>query len=121
MARRNKTPGRKVFTTKHLIGWLPTGSRMEKYGKTANKCVQCGDDETNDHLFSCPRRWRENEELVISLYEYLEKIKTDTSLRAAMVTGMSYHLQVTNPAINDPRCLVSCACAESQRQMDGTQ
>lgn len=51
------------------------------------------------------------------LYEFLEKINIDPGLRASIVTGMSYHLQVTNPATSNFRCLVPCGCAESQRQI----
>jgi hypothetical protein len=52
----------RTFSTKLLIGWLATGTRMEKYGNRLTNCHCCGDVETVEHLFRCP----ENRDLFIS-------------------------------------------------------
>jgi hypothetical protein len=56
---RGRLPGNiHMFSQKYGIGWLATGSRMERMGKQVVGCPLCKEDEDNDHLLT--HAWKSN-------------------------------------------------------------
>jgi hypothetical protein len=51
LARNKMTLAVRTFSTKLLIGWLATGTWMEKYGNRLTNCHRCDGVETVDHIF----------------------------------------------------------------------
>jgi hypothetical protein len=80
----NLPPQLHIFTTKLITGWLPIGTRMQRYGNIITKCHRCNQIETMDHLFQCSGREDENKVLVNNLTQFLVSSDTITPIIAAM-------------------------------------
>jgi hypothetical protein len=88
LARNNLTLGERIFATKIQIGWLATGTRMEKYGNSLTECHRCGGIETTEHLFRCPENNAEQQSLLVEFQNYLVSIKTKPAIIDAMIQGI---------------------------------
>jgi predicted Rdx family selenoprotein len=78
----------RTFSTKLLIGWLATGTRMEKYGNRITDCHRCGGVETVDHLFRCPENRDLFNTFLTDLKSFLVLIKTKPAIMDDMVNGI---------------------------------
>jgi hypothetical protein len=88
LARNNLSLGERIFATKLQIGWLATGTRMEKYGNSLTECHRCGGMETTDHLFRCPESNAQQQSLLVEFQSYLMSIKTSPAIVDAMIQGV---------------------------------
>jgi hypothetical protein len=76
----NLPPNLHIFTTKLITGWLPTGTRLERYGNIITKCHRCNQAETVDHIFQCSGRSDTNKAIISKLSLYLESIHTSPQI-----------------------------------------
>lgn len=74
-ARRALNLAQRKYATKLTIDWLPTGTRMEKYGDLVTACHNCGGREDADHIVLCPTQESNWQEALIELDLFLERIK----------------------------------------------
>jgi predicted Rdx family selenoprotein len=88
LARNRMTLAVRTFSTKLLIGWLATGTRMEKYGNRLTDCHRCGGVETVDHLFRCPENRDLFNTFLTDLQSFLVLIKTKPAIMDDMVNGI---------------------------------
>jgi hypothetical protein len=102
------------YAIKLTTGWLPTGTRLEKYGHVVTKCHKCGGRETVNHIMQCPARCRDKQETVQELNKMLEKLKTTDDVRHALVRGIELW-------INGKRILKTIAISERTRKAVETQ
>jgi hypothetical protein len=80
LARNRMTLSVRTFSTKLLIGWLATGTRMEKYGNRLTQCHRCGGIEMVDHLFRCPDNRDLFNTFLTDFQEFLVSIKTKPAI-----------------------------------------
>jgi hypothetical protein len=74
---RGRLPGNiQMFSQKYSIGWLATGSRMERMGKQVVGCPLCKEDEDNDHLLKCKGRREETMKTLDEFHLFLTSIDT---------------------------------------------
>jgi hypothetical protein len=86
---RSKLPQHiQTFSNKYCIGWLATGSRMERCGMATSKCPFCNEDENEDHLLLCRKRRNENLETIDEFHRYLTEIGTVPEILYAIVQGI---------------------------------
>jgi hypothetical protein len=73
-----------IFTTKLITGWLPIGTRLQRYGNIITRCHRCNQVETMDHLFQCCGRHDANQAFVLRLSQFLESIHTVSPITCAI-------------------------------------
>jgi hypothetical protein len=95
-ARMKLTLAEKAFGTKLMIGWLATGTRMEKYGNALTECHRCGGRETTDHLFRCPETVDSQQDFLARLQEHLASIGTAPMLATEMIQGLQLWMAEEN-------------------------
>jgi hypothetical protein len=88
LARNKMTLAVHTFSTKLLIGWLATGTRMEKYGNRLTNCHRCDGVETVDHLFRCPENRDLFNAFLTDLHAYLVSIKSKPAIIDDMINGI---------------------------------
>jgi hypothetical protein len=104
IAREKLHQGQKTFSIKHAIGWLATGNRMQMQGRILSACIQCGDNETTDHIYQCPQRVEKVTEIAQNFENFLHGINTHTSIAMALTTGLKCWVLITETqlATKDP-------------------
>jgi hypothetical protein len=88
LARNRMTLAVCTFSTKLLIGWLASGTRMEKYGNRLTKCHRCNGVETVDHIFRCPENLHLFNSFLTDLESFLISIKTKPAIIDDMLRGI---------------------------------
>jgi hypothetical protein len=82
-------PPLQAFSTKLIIGWLSTGTRLLKYGNSVTLCHCCNKTETANHLFQCQGRADANIQLIADLDIFLRSINTEPPI----ILALTHHLQ----------------------------
>jgi hypothetical protein len=73
---------------KLLIGWLPTGRRLQWYGDLVTMCHRCGGEESADHLLRCGAIEERRREFVVGFNDMLGKIKTAEEIREPLASAV---------------------------------
>ena len=84
-ARGKMSPGTQTFSTKYIINWLPTGSRMELMGGLVTTCIHCGYYEDGAHLLLCKHRSETASELLEKYDAFLTEAKTEPTLQRVIM------------------------------------
>ena len=67
IARNKLSPSEQTFSIKQMINWLPTGHKLQQYGKEITNCPLCDHPfEDGDHLWTCTTRLDRNKQTIIS-------------------------------------------------------
>jgi hypothetical protein len=78
-----------IFSTKLIIGWLSTGTRLRKYGNEITLCHRCNQNESANHLFQCEGREAANIQLITNMSTFLTSIHTKPSI----ILALTHHLK----------------------------
>lgn len=79
----------RVFATKLITKWLPTGHQVQKFGSSVTACHRCGEDETVDHLFQCKHNGDWSEKFLDRLDKFLSQIDTVGDIKQALMAGIT--------------------------------
>jgi hypothetical protein len=71
-----------------MIGWLPTGRRLQWYGDLVTTCHRCGGEESADHLLKCGANEERRREFVVGFNDMLGKIKTTEEIREPLASAV---------------------------------
>jgi hypothetical protein len=84
---RARKRNRKIerYVTKLCCNWLPTNDRMHLTEGISDECRSCGEEETNDHLFSCHGQATWRKEFYKRLYKHLVQTTTESFLIAVIM------------------------------------
>jgi hypothetical protein len=87
------------YITKLGCCWLPTNDRMKLTEGLSDACKSCGEEETNDHLFTCNSQhtWRAG--FYKRLYKHLTKTSTESQMIAIIMHGLRWHYEDYEPTI----------------------
>jgi hypothetical protein len=88
LTRNKMTLAVRTFSTKLLIGWLATGTWMEKYGNRLTNCHRCDGVETVDHIFRCPENRALFSSFLTDFESFLVSIKTKPAIIDDMLRGI---------------------------------
>jgi ribonuclease HI len=75
------------FMTKLLIKWLPTGTRLKKYGNSVVCCPLCNLDEDEHHILTCPKRIPQQNAFLEDIATELKNATTKPELADAILHG----------------------------------
>lgn len=96
-ARTSATEIPLSFTTKLLIGWLPTRTRVAKYDPAITiHCHACQVPETADHPWKCTAATAWKHQFVKHLSECLKSLRTDAMLHDALLITLRAALEINN-------------------------
>jgi hypothetical protein len=99
ITQRNMGIRERKYAIKLTTGWLPIGTRLEKYGHMVTECHKCGGKETVNHIVQCPARAAEKRKTVKDFDQMLETMKTTEDVRHALSLGIELWMhgkKVTN-------------------------
>jgi hypothetical protein len=85
IARNKMMHNLQTFSTKFMIDWLYTGSRMELMGELVTTCIYCGLEEDNDHLLKCKCGHEAHSALLARYEEFLNKKNTEINLKNTLL------------------------------------
>lgn len=88
--RKNVLPPK--FLTKLLIKWLPTGTRLKKYGNSAVCCPLCNLDEDEHHILTCTKRNQQKNDFLKDLETELKNAATKPELADSILYGLRLFL-----------------------------
>jgi hypothetical protein len=74
-----------IFSTKLVIGWLSSGTRLKKYGNAITLRHRCQQQETSNHIFQCQGREAANTQLISDLKSFLLSVNTKPSITSALI------------------------------------
>lgn len=77
------------FAVKLRSSWLPTQSKLKRREGISDKCVQCGNRETNDHIWVCPHRLGHHINFQHRLTSKLAHWKTDPRIIDEITTAIN--------------------------------
>jgi len=84
--RRRQTYEGKIFTTKLLTGWLPTGRRMHLVNeRTDADCPHCHQCETTDHWLTCQYQKSWHKHFYLALERHLTTTRTPPDLQKTIL------------------------------------
>jgi hypothetical protein len=86
--QRNMGIRERKYAIKLTTEWLPTGTKLEKYGNLVTGCHKCGGRETCNHIVQCPAKATEKLITIRNLDKMLKTIKTTDDVRHALVAGV---------------------------------
>lgn len=93
-AKRYATEIPIAFTTKLLIGWLPTRSRLAKYDPSISPlCHECNQREESDHPWKCSHHTQWKSQFLTTFSDYLKHLRTDPTIHQALCTTLSNALE----------------------------
>jgi hypothetical protein len=90
--QRNIGIRERKYAIKLTTDWLPTGTRLEKYGNLVTECHKCGGWETCNHIVQCPAKATEKLITIQNLDKMLKTMKTTDDVRHALVAGVELWL-----------------------------
>ena len=96
--KRNEKISR--YVTKLCCNWLPTNDRLHLTEGISDARKICGEEERNDHIFTCNGQSQWRLEFYKRLYKHLLKTTTESSLiAAAIMQGMRWHYEDHEPTV----------------------
>ena len=66
-------------------GWLPTNTLTSHYNCTTKACINCNEDETNSHVFTCSKQEEWRQKFLLDLQQILQEQQTHPEIQQQLL------------------------------------